>query len=160
MEVIFGGRQSGKTTRLIQISHETNPPIVTYDHSAASRIETMAEIMGIDIPNPMSVNDFILYSCGKMYRKILVDEMVPTLSRALKTEVQAASICTEGTEKPSNSPDKIEMINKLVDTVHDYIFRLSPWNVVSEALFYEEIEKVYDKAWQEGFAAGKKGAKA
>lgn len=75
MDIIYEERGSGKTTKLIQMSHDTWTYIVTTDRKRADYIFRMARDLGIDIPNPVSWDE-----CkrdmfeGSFIKKILIDD--------------------------------------------------------------------------------------
>lgn len=60
MDIIIGKRGYGKTTKLIRRSAEENIYILTTDGLRAKRIAKMAKEMGLDIPYPVTVNEYFL----------------------------------------------------------------------------------------------------
>lgn len=60
MDIIIGKRGYGKTTKLIRRSSEENIYILTKDGLIAKRIAKMAKEMGLDIPYPVTVNEYFL----------------------------------------------------------------------------------------------------
>ena len=73
-KVIADKRQSGKTTKLIIESAETGFYIVTQDHSSAYTLSEVAADMGLNIPFPLTYDEFInrLYY-GAGVKGVLVD---------------------------------------------------------------------------------------
>lgn len=55
MEIIFGPRQSGKTTELIKRSHSSRAVIVTATQERAESVKQMAKELQIDIPDPICI---------------------------------------------------------------------------------------------------------
>lgn len=92
MQCYVGGRRSGKTHHLINLSHDTGIPIVTRSAQMAKAIEHQALKMGKPIPKPLS------YGCREMLvgapirRNILVDEAGGILDDILGVHVVAAAI--------------------------------------------------------------------
>lgn len=58
MNVIMGGRQVGKSTKLIQISAETGRYILVTNRKRAAMLVKQAEGMGLYIPYPVTLEDF------------------------------------------------------------------------------------------------------
>lgn len=66
MEVIVGGRRTGRTTRLIEYSIRAGADgklvyIVTRNHDAAYAISQKAEEMGYHIPFPLTFDEFLRF---------------------------------------------------------------------------------------------------
>ena len=59
MEVIMGGRGSGKTKKLIQLSSSSWKYIVCKDEKEIERITDFAREMGLRIPFPITYRDFL-----------------------------------------------------------------------------------------------------
>ena len=59
MNIIYGGRGAGKTTRLIEKSEKDRGYIVCHSKGECSRIFAQAERMKINIPFPMTYAEFI-----------------------------------------------------------------------------------------------------
>ena len=76
---IVGDRQTGKTTRLIEISAATGIPIATCNFGIASHIYHQAKRNGYDIPKPLCLNGSSFErSYASHYEKgmpVLVDEL-------------------------------------------------------------------------------------
>lgn len=65
MKIICKDRQGGKTTEIIKIAAEGFFYIVCIDHREALRVAEQAKNMKLDIPFPITFDDFIK---GKYYR--------------------------------------------------------------------------------------------
>jgi len=59
MKVIYKPRQSGKTLEAIKMSAETGSRIVCHSKEECNRVFYMAQEMGINIPFPMNIDEFI-----------------------------------------------------------------------------------------------------
>lgn len=59
MHLIVGERQQGHTTRLIKMSADGKGTIVTATEQSAKYVKNHAKEMGLDIPEPISWNQFI-----------------------------------------------------------------------------------------------------
>lgn len=59
MKTVIGTRQTGKTTKLIERSAETHYYIVVSTHREACRVRDMAMDMGLDIPLPLTYDEFL-----------------------------------------------------------------------------------------------------
>lgn len=94
MVIIRGPRRSGKTTRLIKMSSDLNARIVCANNSHKDAIRSTAEHLGIDIKDPMTINDMINgrvrgeanHGLGE---KILIDELYYVLKEILKKDILA-----------------------------------------------------------------------
>lgn len=63
MQVICRGRQGGKTIEAIKLAAKTWSYIVCVNRQEADRVFNVSQGLGIDIPNPITIKDFI----GKQY---------------------------------------------------------------------------------------------
>jgi hypothetical protein len=101
MKIFNLQRGRGKTTRMLYASEFNNAPILCYNTMYKQNVIDMANKFGINIPEPMTVSEFIQYK--KIHPKspmpILIDEMDITLSllllQAFNTEVIGATITTD-----------------------------------------------------------------
>lgn len=59
MQIILGRRGSGKTTKLIKLSAETQSYIVCRSQDEAARISSIATEMKLNIPFPLTYSEFI-----------------------------------------------------------------------------------------------------
>ena len=74
MNILVGKRQQGKTTHLIKMSADSKGIIVTATEQSAKYVKDQAKAMGLDIPDPVSWNQFI-HSHMMKTRPFLVDEL-------------------------------------------------------------------------------------
>ncbi len=83
MKIYIGERQSGKTTLLIEESAKTQVTVVVANYSMCNYIQLQAETMGLKIPPPITVTNYIrLLTNGGLGKtqKYLVDELQMMLS--------------------------------------------------------------------------------
>ncbi len=74
MQIISRKRRMGKTTELIRMSAETFAYIVVPTKNDASKVSQMAREMGLDIPFPLSFDEFIRGQYyGKNIKGFLID---------------------------------------------------------------------------------------
>lgn len=92
MQCYVGGRRSGKTQHLINLSHDTGIPIVTRSAQMAKAIERQAMKMGKPIPKPLSYGSREMLIGASLRRNILVDEAGGILDDLLGVHVVAAAI--------------------------------------------------------------------
>lgn len=89
MLAIIGGRQTGKTTCLIEMSNETGYPILTATRGMADSIELQARRMNKPIPPVITPRSL---SHSDRYSRVLVDEVGLLIEHMTGAEVVAASI--------------------------------------------------------------------
>ena len=70
MLAIIGGRQTGKTTCLIEMSNETGYPILTATRGMAESIELMARRMHKEIPPVITPSSYVMKG-----ERVIVDEV-------------------------------------------------------------------------------------
>lgn len=100
MRVIVGGRQSGKTTELIRIAHETDQYLVEPNRNMANYTFRMARGMGMPIRNPVTPDELLgtplrdsAYGRLHPIGGVLVDEAQEVLERILRCgHIDAMSI--------------------------------------------------------------------
>ena len=98
-------RGQGKTIRMLYASEFNNIPILCYNEQHKSNLIEQAERCGIDIPEPITVNNFIELKGArfhKVYRdkdivpQVLIDEMDSVLSllmlQAFGTEISGGTM--------------------------------------------------------------------
>ena len=94
MQLIVGGRASGKTTALIRKSAETRFVIVCASHDLARHVERMARSMGLQIPAPTTyaalLGHHVQHAPG-----LLVDDL-DTLLASLARGVPIAAATSTG----------------------------------------------------------------
>ena len=92
MQCFVGGRRSGKTMHLINLSHDTGYPIVTRSKQAAKAIEQQAMRIGKPIPEPISYGSREMLIGAPLRRNVLVDEAGGVLEDMLGVHIAAVSI--------------------------------------------------------------------
>ena len=90
MKIFNLSRGKGKTTRMLYASEFNNIPILCYNEMYKQNLIEMAHWHGINIPNPMTVSEFLKRG-QRPTNKILIDEMDSVLSllmlQAFGTEI-------------------------------------------------------------------------
>lgn len=100
MEILSMERGSGKTTKLIKISNKTKAPIICRTRKMAKLIKERAKEMGLEIPNPMTID---MYKNEKYrYEKVLIDDIDLVLKMYLNSEIVCATTSCE-INYPNNS---------------------------------------------------------
>lgn len=76
-QVVVGERQSGKTTKLIKLSHDTGAVIICISHNAARHTIAMAKHLNLTIPTPQTYEWLLSgQSLGYDYSKgVLLDDI-------------------------------------------------------------------------------------
>lgn len=102
MELLIKDRATGKTTGLIYTSEATGYPIVVKQRNQVNYVKEKACEMGCIIPEPICVLDMI-GDCALMrgVRKpthVLVDEIYPIISEALKNYLGSEVVCATMTD--------------------------------------------------------------
>lgn len=92
MQCYVGGRRSGKTRHLINLSHETGITIVTRTNEMAKQIEYDAMRIGKPIPRPICIANRARLIGTLNGRNVLVDEAGGILEDILGVHIVAASI--------------------------------------------------------------------
>ena len=75
-KIIYGGRGSGKTTKLIELSAKRGGYIICINKQAASRVFAQAAELGLKIPFPMTFIEFLnkeYYAPG--IREVYIDNV-------------------------------------------------------------------------------------
>lgn len=84
MKFIVGEKGTGKTTKLLYMSMITSCPIITETESQAKHLKRKANILGLDIPEPMSFTEFKYLDKTKYPKQILIDNGEHIIENALK----------------------------------------------------------------------------
>lgn len=86
----IGPRQNGKTSRLIQLSHETGIYIIAANRMQGTQILRQAEEMGLYIPNPVAVIDYMKTRFAGSYirRQGLLVDNADAVLQALMPEIE------------------------------------------------------------------------
>ena len=95
MEIIQMNRGNGKTTYLIKKSAELQYPIICYSEKQKELIKNKANKMGLDIPEPISVNsiNFKEKFRGINYNtELLIDDLDIILHKILYNKVNIATV--------------------------------------------------------------------
>lgn len=96
MEIIAGGRRSGKTTRLIQLSAEYGSYIICPSYKHVDLIVRLAKDMELDIPPPMTFEEFrTRQHFGRAIRSFLIDDADKLLAYLSDMPIQAITITVE-----------------------------------------------------------------
>ena len=111
--VLCGGRQSGKTTRLIEMAEASDQYILEPTKKMADYVFRMARKMGKDIRYPVSVGECLRsdmrstpYAMCHPNGGILVDEAQEVLRMALHLpRIAALAVCSEGFEIMREVPE-------------------------------------------------------
>ena len=92
MLAIIGGRRTGKTTCLIEMSKETGYPILAATRGMAENIELQAQRMHAHIPPVLSPSDIPLKGSLMPGERIIVDELGFLAEHFTGAEIMAASV--------------------------------------------------------------------
>ncbi|EXG87735.1 hypothetical protein K413DRAFT_4633 [Clostridium sp. ASBs410] len=94
MDILNLGRGKGKTTYLLMKSHMTQIPILTATIGSKDYVKIEAERMGLDIPEPLTVNDLAGDNARGRIKpsRLLVDEMPAVLQAALGITIDTATM--------------------------------------------------------------------
>lgn len=86
MKLIVKDRGVGKTHMLVQVSYITGYPIVCFNNASARYIKEMAEKLGANIPEPISVDELRKGNSKSKrgYDKVLVDDINVFITKALQ----------------------------------------------------------------------------
>lgn len=93
MIAFVGCRQTGKTSRLIRLSHETGFPIVAATMDRARAIEHAAARMRVSIPKPLAPQDMRSVR-GLLLKdnRVLVDEVADFVGTMIGARVVGATM--------------------------------------------------------------------
>lgn len=120
MEIILDKRGRGKTVRLVVESHIKNVPIMTLNRQMAKIVKESAEWLGLKIPDPICLDDFLRNRHHDYENGILIDEAQMVLTELLKTKIHTMTL----TEEDSESASPIYINNR--DSINKY--SLKDWN--------------------------------
>lgn len=99
MRVITLPNGAGKTTELIKISQETGAYIVCHSMDEASRIRSAAIDMGVNVPFPLTYDEFIQHRYHiQGVRAVLVDNIDMLVRYISRVPVGAITITTDAIE--------------------------------------------------------------
>ena len=75
MNIIFGGRGTGKTVKLIELSIRLNAYIMVSDHQRAVNVKTLAKKLGYpQLLFPITYRDFLAQRNTGYVKKLLIDD--------------------------------------------------------------------------------------
>lgn len=121
MKIIKGGRQNGKTTALIRLCAENGGYIVCRTKEVAKMIKRQAEEMGLNIPLPLTHEEFRKGSYyGRGIGKVYIDDTEALLNRlAHGVTIEAFTICDpEGTEEEKAAINQLETAKKHLSEIY------------------------------------------
>ena len=99
MEKIILPRGEGKTTKLIQMSHDTWTYILVVDGKRQREVTNLARKMEIDIPYPVTLEDYLRSRFhGSFIRRILIDDADDVLKALFPNLEISAITMTEQSE--------------------------------------------------------------
>ena len=98
MEKIILPRGEGKTTKLIQMSHDTWTYILVVDGKRQREVANLARKMEIDIPYPVTLEDYMRSRFhGSFIRRILIDDADDVLKALFSNlEISAITMTEQG----------------------------------------------------------------
>lgn len=105
MKIFNLKRGGGKTTRLIYASELHNAPIICMNQLDRNYIIRQAREYGVNIPEPITVQEFVNTKRGTGVDKVLVDESMYVMENMLscvmgrKIEILAATLTTDELER-------------------------------------------------------------
>lgn len=127
MNIVIGERRSGKTTRLIKESAATGAYIITINHEAARFIMDTASRMGLEIPHPISIRQYM--SAKNANYHILS----PSLAEAMEV-IRNNGVLIDDADIVLQTIFKGIDIHEICINVHDY----------NKAFYLQDIRKEYD----------------
>jgi len=94
VKIICRARQQGKTTEIIKIAAENFSYVVCRDYRSVERVAAQAKEMGLNIPYPITMEEFINGKFhGRGMKSIAIDNAEDILRRFAKgVPISAASI--------------------------------------------------------------------
>lgn len=96
MKIIASGRQTGKTTKLIQMSAETGAYIVARSHTHVDYIVATAKQMKLKIPFPLTFWELRYEKYyGKGIEGFLIDDVDGFLRYSISCPIVAITLTTE-----------------------------------------------------------------
>ena len=100
MELIIRGRRNGKTAELIKRSAETRTYILTTTELRARNIFAQACNMGLDIPFPLTINDYFSSHgfAGSYIKSVYIDDADEVLKHTFNGVKIEAVTMTDETE--------------------------------------------------------------
>lgn len=98
MNIILGGRRSGKTVLIVRLSYENQIPILVGSHKCAERIKLVAEKMNLKIPEPIVYNEHMEDKfAGSPSKEVYIDDADWVLQCMLRTiKINAITMNNDG----------------------------------------------------------------
>lgn len=94
-KIIVGPAGSGKTKKLIMLSHEKQIPIICPSYHECCRIVIMARNMDVTIPAPISIHNILNGNCnGIGPQHYIIDDVDRILNNIVKGNIVAMSMTT------------------------------------------------------------------
>ena len=136
-EVFYQPRLSGKTTKMIEMSNKLNQTIIVNNRTTANLIAAKAEDMGLIIPHPIGVMDYVSLANRDGFNShdiepVLVDEVQHVLRELLKTKVTAMTITDW------NGYDVLDDLNEVKNNLADEVVLLKQLLTLKD----KEIERL------------------
>ncbi len=98
--LIVGGRGSGKTTKCIQLAAENHAYIICRSYEESGRIYRYATELNLDIPFPISYDEFIRGEfCSRGIKSFIIDD-VDDLVKYMARGVEIISMSLYGSVSP------------------------------------------------------------
>jgi hypothetical protein len=101
MNLIIGGRQTGKTTALIKSAHDQRAYIVCPNERMKRSVAKMAQDMEITIPYPVSMAELPFHT--PFVRSVMVDEGQLLLQELIGKPVEAMTLCADSVMFPRDT---------------------------------------------------------
>lgn len=106
IKILNKHRGWGKTTQLIYSSEVTGYPIIVKNRYSKSIIISKALELKCNIPQPITVDEFINNHLGNKYKNVLVDEGMDLIEYALKqtlgTDIAAMTLTLPFNDEVTN----------------------------------------------------------
>lgn len=101
MEVIADGRQTGRTTKLIEMAAAAEARgevcyIACHSHTEAYRIAQLARKKSLNIGFPITYGELLLGQHGSTIHHIYIDNVELLLHQLITIPIKAVTITTEG----------------------------------------------------------------
>lgn len=102
MKKIITPRQTGKTTRLIDISEKTGTYILTANRQRAVFVADLARRQNKKIPFPVTVNEFRIGGLrGSHINRILIDDADAVLQEIFGVRIEAITMTSDPEDETS-----------------------------------------------------------
>ena len=118
MNIILGGRGTGKTVKLIELSIHLNAYILVSDHRRAVNIKTMARELGYpQLLFPITYREFLHHRNTGFVKKLLIDDADDVISHMASVQgwtLEAMTITKDDKklfylqDPPTRKPEDLE----------------------------------------------------